>query len=362
MKYLYIITFCLLLNFATGQNIEFAFSVSVTSSTTRTLTFTASSTAGAETIGAGTWRLYYDSSKTGFTSGDSSPLGSDGGTPLYTFSNVAGTNAAAPNADMYIDLNGFTFGGAKNIPDATPLDVFTIIMENVASDEDPDNTVYFVNTTEDPVVAYSGSGGSGFPIAVSGSQQQSLPIKLNTFSAKKENRNVKLDWSTSSEINGSHFEIERSQDLDTWSYLGTIDAVGESSTIQEYNFLDDNLPLNVRDNHKTFYYRLNMVDNDGQSEYSEIRAVRFDLDGEADFLVYPNPSINEIYVNLSNVTPETGPASMNIINMNGQLVKKVSLDTSDDIRVDISDMTAGVYYFIVRQEEQTYSQKIVKVD
>ena len=187
-----------------------------------------------------------------------------------------------------------------------------------------------------------------------------LPIKLNRFTATKGQRSVTLDWSTSSELNGSHFDVQRSRDLDSWTTIGTVDAVGESSTIQEYQLVDKDLPLSTRSS-KTFYYRLNMIDNDGASELSEVRTVRFDQDG-ADFIVYPNPSLNEVFVNLSSITTETGPATMNVINMAGERVKKVTLSTNDDISVDISNITAGVYYFVVRQGEETFSQKVIKID
>lgn len=189
-----------------------------------------------------------------------------------------------------------------------------------------------------------------------------LPIELRSFSAFKNDRDVDLEWSTISEANASHFDVERSKDGNNWEFLGKVNAVGESSVVQEYTFLDNTLPLNARENHKTFYYRLNMVDKDGQQEYSDIRSVRFDLDGEADFLVYPNPTVNEVFVNLSSITPESGPATLNVINMNGQLIKKVTLQTSDDIRVDVSDLTGGVYNFIVSQKEDRFSQKVIIID
>ncbi len=187
-----------------------------------------------------------------------------------------------------------------------------------------------------------------------------LPIKLNRFTAAKEDKNVNLDWSTSSEINGSHFDVQRSRDLSSWVTIGTVDAVGESTTVQEYQLVDKDLPLSTRSS-KTFYYRLNMVDNDGSSEMSEIRTVRFDQDG-ADFIVYPNPSINEVFVNLSSITTETGPATMHVINMKGERVKEVTLSTNDDVSVNVSNITAGMYYFIVRQGEETFSQKVIKID
>ena len=187
-----------------------------------------------------------------------------------------------------------------------------------------------------------------------------LPIILNRFTATKGENIVNLDWSTSSEINGSHFDVQRSRDLSNWATIGTVDAVGESSTLQDYQLVDNNLPLNTRSS-KTFYYRLNMVDNDGSAELSEVRTVRFDQDG-ADFIVYPNPSFNEVFVSLSTITTESGPATMNVINMKGERVKEVTLSTNDDVSVDISNITAGVYYFVVVQGQETFLQKVIKID
>lgn len=203
-----------------------------------------------------------------------------------------------------------------------------------------------------------GSGAFDGPPAINGSAI--LPIKLNRFTATKRERSVNLDWSTSSEINGSHFDVQRSRDLSTWMTVGTVDAVGESTSLQEYQLVDKDLPLSTRSS-KTFYYRLNMVDNDGSSELSEIRTVRFDQDG-ADFIVYPNPSINEVFVNLSSITAETGPATMHVINMKGERVKEVTLSTNDDVSVDISNITSGVYYFVVNQGAETFTQKVIKID
>ena len=163
-----------------------------------------------------------------------------------------------------------------------------------------------------------------------------------------------------SEVNGSHFDVQRSRDLDSWTTIGTVEAVGESSTLQEYQLVDSDLPLSTRSS-KNFYYRLNMVDNDGTTELSEVRTVRFDQDG-AEFIVYPNPTHNEVFVNLSSITTESGPATMNVINMKGERVKQVSLSSNNDISVDVSNITAGVYYFIVVQGEDTFTQKVVKID
>ncbi len=189
-----------------------------------------------------------------------------------------------------------------------------------------------------------------------------LPIKLTDFFATKGNNLVNLKWFTATEKNGSHFAIERSRDgIDNWVEIGQVKAVGESNTKQEYAFVDNKLPLGTRGATKTFFYRLNMVDNDASQEYSQIRTVRFDQEAGS-FIVYPNPTNNEVFVNLSDITEETGEAKMNIFNLDGQVVKQVVLPTNDDIRVDISNMHSGIYYFVVKQGEDMYTQKVIKID
>ncbi len=208
-----------------------------------------------------------------------------------------------------------------------------------------------------PNVLNNGFGGNVY----NGIEPESaLPIKLNRFTATKVEKSVNLNWSTSSEINASHFDVQRSQDLSDWATIGTLQAIGESITEQNYDLLDSDLPLNTRSS-KTFYYRLNMVDNDGEAELSEIRTVRFDQD-EVSFIVYPNPSNNEVFVNLSTITSETGPATLNVINMKGERVKEVTLSSNDDINVDMSNITAGVYLFVVKQGQETFTQKVIKID
>jgi len=267
----------------------------------------------------------------------------------YPLATVCFSGATPPPVDELVQINDLASFGANG---------FTTWYFEVQGGGDL--TDYAAKFYDDGGVTSTASNGGDSQAETT--QSVILPIILRSFTATKNDRSVDLNWITSSEINGSHFEIERSQDLNSWSNIGTVQAIGESSTAQEYSFLDDKLPLNTRQDHKTFYYRLNMVDNDGASEYSDTRTVRFDLDGEADFLVYPNPSINEVYVNLSSITPETGPATLMIININGQLVKRVTMATSDDIRIDVSDLTGGVYNFVIRQGEQTFSQKVIKVD
>ncbi len=373
MKNLYKITFLLIAAFGSAslfaQDIQFSFVATPNGNNTTTVVFSATNTGGAvENMAGFTIDFYYDMNETLVSTVDFTGVSAGGwnwGTANQTITNhQAVNNPMVPitHTGYFVYQNFDNNFTGVNLNPAETVELGTVVFDNSPNKQFDGGEGFLETTAEQPGLEYFGDDFTPHAVFTNGTQQQILPIVIRSFVATKNDKAVNLDWSTSSESNGSHFEIERSQDLSTWSQLGTVDAIGESATVQEYSFLDDKLPLNARTYHKTFYYRLKMVDNDGQSEYSEVRSARFDLDGEGDFLVYPNPSINEVYVNLSNISAESGPATMNILNMNGQLVKKVSLETSDDIRVDISDMAAGVYYFIVQQEAQTFSQKVIKVD
>ena len=287
------------------------------------------------------------------------------------FSNSGNINTFSPNQlnggiadDGNIYASFLISGNTSNVPIANGTCETVFSFKLPVEYGSSSMTEMFLNETElssetetQPTLNNSGTGLNEWNGTSSSS---ALPITLTRFTATKGERNVTLDWSTSSEVNGSHFDVQRSRDLESWTTIGTVDAVGESSTLQEYQLVDNDLPLSTRSS-KRFYYRLNMVDNDGTAELSEVRTVRFDQDG-AEFIVYPNPTQNEVFVNLSSITTESGPASMNVINMKGEKIKEVLLSTNDDISVDISNITAGVYYFIVNQGEETFTQKVVKID
>ncbi len=118
---------------------------------------------------------------------------------------------------------------------------------------------------------------------------QSLPVQLVSFTAnKKSNNDVSLDWSTSSELNTSRFEIElarNSEELrqNLFVKIGEQKSLGAANSNQHYNYIDvEANKSGVR------FYRLKIVDKDGRFTYSATRAVVFDA--EIRWQVFPNPS------------------------------------------------------------------------
>jgi hypothetical protein len=165
-----------------------------------------------------------------------------------------------------------------------------------------------------------------------------LPVTWQSFSARiGNNGRVKLDWSTSSEVNASHFEIQRSNDSRTFATIKIMNATGNSPSSSYYGFEDEFLPKGI------YYYRLNEVDFDGKSEMTRIVSVR--VDGNETVRVFPNPATDLLTLESANALNR-----IEIFNSTGKLVQRV-LSGEKSIRLNIADLPKGLYIISVDGRE-----------
>ena len=122
-----------------------------------------------------------------------------------------------------------------------------------------------------------------------------LPIELIDFQVNlTEARRVKIEWTTASEINTSHFEIERSENGNLWERILTKPAAGESQQVIHYELWDDS-PLMGES-----YYRLKSIDLDGQFSISEVRTINI-VDSDESVYIFPNPMENVVLINQTGI-------------------------------------------------------------
>jgi hypothetical protein len=132
-------------------------------------------------------------------------------------------------------------------------------------------------------VSFNITGFSGFWVKT---QTSVLPLKLLSFTGKRESSSNQLNWVTASEINTNRFEIAYSTDGVNFNTIGNVNAKGNSQ-INNYQFSH-----NI--GNTTAFYRLKMIDNDGTFKYSDIIIIR---EGKVDDVsIYPNPFDEEIKV------------------------------------------------------------------
>jgi hypothetical protein len=189
----------------------------------------------------------------------------------------------------------------------------------------------------------------------------SLPITIKEFSVSKLNENSAiLDWTSSSEINSSHFEIERSLDVENFEFVGSVQAAGNSSVELKYEFIDKKIPsLRSRSN---VYYRLKMFDLDGTFKYSDIRGVNFSNDQMSGVAMYPNPTSQwvNLDINASEFAEESG--NVQIFDSVGKLVFTKKVIGKGIETVDMGSWNNGVYHVILTQGDKMFREKIVKID
>ena len=112
---------------------------------------------------------------------------------------------------------------------------------------------------------YSVSGNAIDPTKqeiIDGGACTPMPVELTTFSASVIDNSIELNWKTATEVNNYGFEVERLQDskiagLQNWEKIGFVKGYGNSNSLKEYSFVDNNSLSGKVD------YRLKQIDNDG---------------------------------------------------------------------------------------------------
>lgn len=185
-----------------------------------------------------------------------------------------------------------------------------------------------------------------------------LPVKLISFTASLNNSKVDLKWTTTSEINVSHFVVERSTDGSNYSEAGLVFAYGNASEKANYS-LSDNIS-NIQNS--VVYYRLRSVDADGKEQLSETRIIRINYQGEntISILTYPNPVSNELRITIPSNWQDR-KAVYEVLNINGQVAKRAeTANSSQTETINVSSLAPGFYIVRVSCEGQIAQQKIIK--
>lgn len=165
---------------------------------------------------------------------------------------------------------------------------------------------------------------------------------------KAEGTTALLEWETESELNSSHFEIERSETGRDWVAIGLVPAKNIPGESAEYLYTDQNITA------KRIYYRLKMTDRDSTFAYSQIRSVAFGTESEV--AAYPNPVGSEGDIQI--LLGEKGIKSVRIYDLAGKLVLKSGIA---DVKVNVQELPAGKYILhIEMQDGSKISRTILK--
>ena len=182
-----------------------------------------------------------------------------------------------------------------------------------------------------------------------------LPLELTQFSGKQVGDANKLEWQTANEQNMSHFVVEKSADAaDKFQNIGEVKAKGNTRTPQYYSLFDAEPSL-------LNYYRLKMMDNDGQFKYSKTITLANREGNKGGVELYPNPVTNILNIALKNKHYHT--ATVNVSDITGKILISQSKngDTATGLPfvLDMYAFQNGVYSVVVTIDGISALHKIV---
>lgn len=215
----------------------------------------------------------------------------------------------------------------------------------------PNVATYNYNYTEANVLQTMLLGDPALTILM---KADPLPVDLVSFDAKYQSENqVKVEWTTASEKNNGHFDIERSYNAKNFEKIGSVEGKGDITETSNYTFYDNSPLAGIN------YYRLVQVDknedgtvNEGKKTYSRIVSVK--MSNNSNFIVSPNPSPANFQIELKGAMELS---VWNLIDIQGRIIKANGKDSV----VDMSNYPAGEYVLeIVTTNNDVMRKKIVK--
>lgn len=180
----------------------------------------------------------------------------------------------------------------------------------------------------------------------------SLPVKLASFGISREGHHANLSWTTTSENNSSHFEVEHSTDAKNWQNIGNVPSQGESSVLQTYNYTHTNIYTGNN------YYRLKMVDWDDSFAYSRIVSAEADDIGQVAGNFYPNPATGSATIDLN--IDRAGNWTISTSDLTGRIIYRDTrrLDTGIN-KVSVPQTGSGLRIIKLTNGRETILRKVV---
>lgn len=191
-----------------------------------------------------------------------------------------------------------------------------------------------------------------------------LPIELLSFNAlaKEDVYATDINWQTAREQDSEAFVLQRSLDGVQFENIATIPAAVYSEDIENYTFLDKELPIINGQKGGLFYYRLQQIDLYNNVLYSEVRAVNFPVETLLGFNIYPNPTKNTL--NLDFLSPNSENSyTLSIINALGQVVQEKTIFPNqglNQLAVDVETLSRGTYIIQLSNTQKAYRRSFIK--
>ncbi|MEP7236456.1 MAG: SdrD B-like domain-containing protein [Ferruginibacter sp.] len=259
--------------------------------------------------------------------------------------------------NIQIPVNGAkTFSvGFNNIP---PNYAYTNLITDSLLEQINSNSDTISGRTK-PFILHAGDVITDIDGGIKNAPGVVLPLIINQFNGNYADGFIQMNWSTYSEINIDHFDVERSTDGTNFRQTGRISAAsGQINSNMNYSFLD------ITAQRGTNFYRLAIVDNNGNYTYSKTIMVTVDVKGISVMIVYPNPFSKRVQIRVNSDKAEK--VAINILNSNGVLMSTQQAETRiGDNNIVINKVDAlpgGIYFIEVVSSTRSLKTKVMKLN
>jgi hypothetical protein len=177
-----------------------------------------------------------------------------------------------------------------------------------------------------------------------------LPVELLYFKGEAAQHEIRLSWTTASEINNHYFLLERSSTSEYWNEIARMKGSGTSNLRNTYFYTDNNIDASV------VYYRLSQIDFDGTTEIIGNIAVRTSENPNSEILVMPNPASSSEPIEIFLLPVSNG--KINILTSDGKIVYQETFNSEQD-KIQIQNLKPGLYFIVFDTSEKNLTTKLV---
>lgn len=181
-----------------------------------------------------------------------------------------------------------------------------------------------------------------------------LPTELTSFNGECDRNGINIKWSTATERNNQHFEIEHSVNGSDFNLVNSTPGMLNSQLTTHYRFTHTNPHLG------TNYYKLNQVDIDGTITTYKTIAINNNCFKSNSMTVHHQITENNLSVNLSSPIKEY---SLYLYNSIGQLVQYNASNNAGETQnlniPIIKPIETGIYYLKVKSSKGEFNSKVM---
>ena len=194
-------------------------------------------------------------------------------------------------------------------------------------------------------------GGSIIEWTVLNDNVGALPVELVDFKGSLSYNKISLNWETTTEVNNSGFDIQKSSNTYDWETIEFVKGQGNSLLSNSYQSYD------ISPRNGINYYRLKQIDFDGQFTYSNILAVEYE-EANPKLAVYPNPSRGNLNIEISNT--EGQDVDVQIVDLQGRLIWQTNTNSSGQAwNKNIQIESNGVYFITMKTGDEISQEKLI---